>query len=259
MRRLKITIIVSFLLFLGCNRLPKGYIKYQTFDEYKLKGVRYGNAEIKEPFVGVKVEKDSISVLICESFKKQILLKYINYGDYWFNLKKIQEPYYPELKLDTTPHYTERFIYNDTIMEYGYDLKQGTKKIGEELDFKTKKNIISLVSSDGFPVDKSDKFYQLKRILINYKVDFKSYEPSIYQKRYYDILLKTLVKDTLFIYDGVTTKSWKSGSLRDVLKLNSLGEFNPVRGVSILNDVLNKQDPTYKKGSPLRLDSIKGF
>jgi hypothetical protein len=67
------------------------------------------------------------------------------------------------------------------------------------------------------------------------------------------------VKDTLYIYDSIGSKSWKSGTLIDVRKLNSLGEFNPDRGVSILNDVLNKNDPTYKKGSGIRLDSIKGI
>ena len=257
MKRLQITIIVSFFLFSGCNRLPAGYIKYQTFDEYALKGVRYGNQEIKEPFVGVKVERDIISVLICDKYNSRILFKYLKHGDFWFNLKKFQQEYDPNCHCDTTPHYTERYIYNDTIMEYEYYLVHGTKKIGEHLIFNTKKNINYLSSSEGFPVNKDDKFLQFKRILIDYKNNFKPYKPSVSQKHNYSLYLKVTVKDTLFIYYSIGTKSWKSGSLIDVRKLNSLGDFDPDKGISILNDVLNKSDPTYKKGGRVRLDSIK--
>ena len=38
-----------------------GYVKYQTFDEYKLMGI--GHSDIRDPYVLVKKEADTIFVI----------------------------------------------------------------------------------------------------------------------------------------------------------------------------------------------------
>jgi len=246
MRKLNITIIVAILLFANCKRLPKGYIKYQTFDEFSLKGINFKDSIIKEPFVGVKEENKVISVIICERFKKRILLKYYEKGDYWYNLRKEQLPYFPGVKNDTTPHYIERFLYNDTIMEYSYYLKNGKTKFLEELNFETRKNIIELSDSAGFQVYEKDRFQQLKRFIVNYTLNYTPYEPE-FQKRCYQYYCKYRNKDTLFISDIVGNKISKPGSYQDIRKLNSLGEFDPNKGKSILDDVLQINKFSKKK------------
>jgi len=240
MRKMKIIIIFSIVLFAGCNRIPEGYVKYQSFDEFTLKG--YGTGQLKEPYVAVKNGKDTISVLICEKLKKQILIEYINYGDYWYKLKKEQLKYDPKCECDTTPHYIESFIYNDTIMEYSYYLKDSIEKSNELLKFSTTKNEIWLILNTDFHLYTSDKFHQLKLLLINYKTNFKNYEPSLYQKQYYHNYSKLLKNDTLFVRENVGNKTTKFGSLVDVRKLNSLGLFDQDKGVSLLNEVLQRKE-----------------
>ena len=239
MKKVKIIIIFSICLLTSCTQIPEGYMKYQSFDEFALKG--YGAGQLKEPYVAVKNGKDTISVLICEKLKKEILIEYINYGDYWYNFKKEQKEYDPKCECDTTPHFTESFIYNDTIMEYSYYLKSSIEKLNELLKFSTTKNEIWLLSKTGFHVSKNDKFHQLKLLLVNYKTNFKNYEPSLYQKQYYHSYSKLLKNDTLFVRENVGNKTNKFGSLVDVRKLNSLGLFDPDKGASLLNEVLQKK------------------
>ncbi|MDR3652964.1 MAG: hypothetical protein P4L34_08345 [Paludibacter sp.] len=239
MYKVKITIIFSICLFTCCTQIPQGYVKYQSFDIFALKG--YGTGQLKEPYVAVKNGKDTISVLIYEKLKKKILIEYINYGDYWYNFRKEQLKYDPKCECDTAPHYIESFIYNDTIMEYSYYLKDGIEKSNELLKFSTIKNEIWLLSSTGFHVSTSDKFHQLKLLLVDYKTNFKNYEPSLYQKQYYHSYSKLLKNDTLYVRENVGNKTNKFGNLVDVRKLNSLGMFDPDKGASLLNEVLQKK------------------
>lgn len=238
-----ITLLV--LLLFGCTRIPKGYIKYQTFDEYSLTGISTNDSLIKEPFVAVKTNSKMISVLICESYSKKKVVEYIKHGDYWYNLKKIQEKYHSDCACDTTPYYIEKFIYNDTIMKYGYYLENGKRKYNENLVFSTKNEIISLSDSDAFKIDENRKFYQLKQKLVNYKSNFEHYSNSPkYQKRYYHYYRKELRADTLFTYEIIENPFYKIGDIIDARKLNSLGEFDQNDGVSVLSDILQQRAKT---------------
>ena len=238
MRKVKVTIIFLICLLTCCTQIPEGYVKYQSFDEFALKG--YGAGQLKEPYVAVKNGKDTIFVLIYERLHKETLIKYVNHGDYWYNLKREQKKYDPKCECDTTPHFTESFIYNDTIMEYSYYLKGGIEKLNELLKFSTTKNEIWLLSKTGFHAYTNDKFHQLKLFLVNYKTNFENYEPSLYQKQYYHNYSKLLKNDTLFVRENIGNKTNKFGDLVVVRKLNSLGLFDPDKGASLLNEVLQK-------------------
>ena len=49
-------IIFGICFFSSCNRIPKGYKSYQTFDEYLMKGVNDTN--YADPHVAIKAVKD---------------------------------------------------------------------------------------------------------------------------------------------------------------------------------------------------------
>ena len=245
MKKYETIIIVLVLIFFGCTKIPESYIKYQTFDEYSLSGVSTNDSLIKEPFVAVKTDSESISVLICKSYTKKKVIEYFNHRDYWYNINKVQEEYSSECNCDTTPYYIEKFIYNDTIMKYGYYLKNGKRKFNESLEFSTKNEIISLSDSDAFKLDEKKKFYQLKHKLVNYKSNFEHYFPSPkYQKRFYNYYRKELKGDTLFTYEIIGSPLYKIGDIIDARKLNSLGEFDQNGGMSVLSDILQQREKT---------------
>jgi hypothetical protein len=215
---MKKIILALCVVFISCDRIPEGYSKFQTFDEYCLKGV-VGN-KVVSPFVSIKKTKDTISIFVNNRF-----IQYINLGDYWYNLTKKQESYSPECKCDTTPYYIEKFIYNDTIMQYEYFLKRGRMR-AETLKFITRNNIIILSDSAGFIANKGNKFKQLKKYAINFRFSFEvCYKSDSYQRKFYSYYRKIQKGDSLLLYENIGNKLFKFGSLVSAKKLNSLGEF----------------------------------
>jgi len=268
MKKLKIIVSCSLILFTSCNQIPEGYKKYQTFDEYSLKGVNY-SGKIIEPYVIVKMGKDTILVKIRNKFKFKLenyfnmdfslknhkyihsgeygengeLIMYIKKGIYWYNIKReqVDPKLYFTTKCDTVPYYTEKFIYNDTIMTYSYYMELN-KKYSQSLQFETKNNIFWLSLNINFNVDEKNKFIQLKNQFVNYKTKFPFRNNSIRQEQYSHFYNKYNIKDSLFIYEFDEKKTYKLGCLNDARKLNSLGEFDPRLGVSILSELLQKEE-----------------
>jgi len=217
-------IIFGICFFSSCNRIPKGYKSYQTFDEYLMKGVNDTN--YADPHVAIKAVKDTISVIIIgDKESNNTPTKYIHFGNYWYSKLKVQ-PNYPEnCGCDTTSKIRERFFFNDTIMEYSYHFKHG-KKSSEELIFQTKKNVLILSDSCNIVLGNGILYQELKRLIVNYKERYEIYRNTTkYQKRYYHLYRKQIHNDTLYLYENIGNMLYKYGDITGKDKLSSLDEF----------------------------------
>ncbi len=244
MIKLSYTIITVFLV--SCtSQIPEGYTPYKTFDEYKLIGINSNNGELGNPYVAVKKTKNTVIVKICNRNEKDDrFIIYINNGKYWYNEKREQtDPkLYDTTLWDTVPHYTEKYIFNDTIMEYSYYLERNRKnKYSETLEFITKKNSIEFSSSLILGEKSIDKFEQLKNTIVNYKNSTPYYISNIHQNKYYNFYNKRLEGDTLFIYEKSDHSIYKLGCLYKAIILNSLGEFDKEHGTSITSGIKEKE------------------
>jgi hypothetical protein len=198
------------------------YVKYQTFDEYKMEGIK--DEKIKRPYVLVKKEFDTISVI--KSNDKEKTIKYINRGNYWHTVLQIKEKWF---FLETI---CEKFIYNDTVIEYKYQYKHPIDYFSDSLKrcnqrsncgiyVHTKNNCLDLVIQNSDITNYDAPFKEIKEFVINYKEIFPLYS-SKYQPRYYSIFEKHIEQNILSIYelDGDNKKFVASK------KMNSLGEFD---------------------------------
>lgn len=238
-------IIYSLIFILyGCSLVPKGYTKYQTFDEYTLQGVTV-KGKLKTPFVAIKFTHDTIFMLVYENQKQTQKLEYLNNISYWYSIKKEQiDPKLAEnCKCDTTPRYIEKFIYNDTILEYSYYLERTNSKFSESLTVFTRNNNIH-ISPVRFNIQEKSKFAQLKEIVNNYKIKYPYSKPGYVQKSYYEIEYRFYKGDTVFVYENDGNPKYKIGYLRAVYVLNSLGEFGSKHNKNILYKV--KKRDLYK-------------
>ena len=203
------------------------YVKYQTFDEYKMEGVGY-DKKIKRPYVFVKKEVDTISVI--KSNDRDKVIKYVNRGDYWHTIFQIAE------KLSYIETICEKFIYNDTVIEYKYKYshqygylcagiidssKRSNQRYHCDIFVHTKKDclILSIQSNDIKNYDAP--FSEIKEFVINHNEIFPLYSPD-YQLRWYSIYKKQVKDNILSIYEvDSTNKEFVSSK-----KMNSLGEFD---------------------------------
>jgi len=216
--------IILLLLSISCQmENNKEYTKYQTFDEYKLMGV--GNTNIKEPYVLIKKELDTIFVI--KSNDREKVVTYINKRDYWYSKTIIEVEAPPDngelYKLDMTPTVCEKFIYNDIIVEYNYLLDDKLKRFGSDIYVHTKKDCIKLAIQDSDITNYDDPFNEIKAFVVNYKKIFPAYPyPAIYEPRYYTMLEKHVEGNVLTIYEIEEEKKRFVASK----KMNSLGEFD---------------------------------
>lgn len=199
-----------------------GYVKYQTFDEYKLMGI--GHSDIRDPYVLVKKEADTIFVIKSNDSEKTI--KYVNKGDYWHTILQIEEelPFFERI--------CEKFIYNDTIIEYEYlyihktgyltdSLKRSNQRRNSGIYIHTKKDclILSIAKDDIKNYD--DPFNEIKELVINYKEIFPYYSPGS-QTRWHTKYEKHIEWNTLSIYEiNGENKEYVASK-----QMNNLGEFD---------------------------------
>jgi len=218
-------VCLSVMLFVLSFQIKgqNGYIQYQTFDEYKMEGV--GKEKIKRPYVLVKKELDTIFVIKSNDTGKTI--KYVNRGDYWYTKLQIEErlPY-----LETI---CEKFIYNDTIIEYNYrychqynhlidSSKRSNQRISSSIFVHTKKGCIILSIQDNDITNYDDTFNKIKEFVINYKEIFPRNISTIYQPRFHYIFEKQIKENILSIYEiNGEDKEFVASK-----KMNSLGEFD---------------------------------
>jgi len=236
MKTRAITIITLMLMLYGCLSIPDGYTKYQTFDEYTLSGIKQ-NGTLKSPFVAIKRTSDSISVLVYDQSKVVERHLYQKKNSYWFSIKREQiDPKIAETcKCDTTPRYIEKFIYNDTILEYTYSVNGEDNKSLDLLSVYTKNNNI-YISPEKFNISENRKFDQFKDVVKNYNVKYPYFKPGTIQKSFYETKYKFFKGDTLFIYEKNGNPNYKIGCLRSAAILNSLGEYGGI-GKNILYNI----------------------
>ena len=204
----------------------KGYVKYQTFDEYRLEGV--GNSNIRKPYVLVKKELDTISVI--KSNDRGNIIKYINMGEFWF----YQEPeensqqggilYKMALTKGIVKDTYKKFIANDTIFIFAYfpTLSQQITSHGNGIIIKTKEEN-TVICNYKIIFDNNDNLYKnIRNIVSNYK-DILPYaeKGKIFPNGYYKTSIKVFKDTFLHLYDSKDTNE-----PTNVYKLNSLGEFD---------------------------------
>lgn len=222
------------LINISCKRdvlTPNGFTKYQTFNEYALIGVSNNTEPSKSPYVFVRENIDTISVIISDQMNN--VINYVNKGDYWYNIKKEQLEYTPDCKCDTTPQYFTTYIYRDTLFIYNYFMDNNKKRLNN-LTIETKKNILRFNLREDVKISTQDEFNVSRDIAKSYLENFPYYAKG-HQPCYYQSFTKVLKGDTLYLYE--TNDISQSPYLKDIRLLNSLGEFDPHKGISIINKV----------------------
>lgn len=230
-------------MFLNINFiLDKGNPKkrFKTFNEYELKGIPFDNQET-DLYVLVDEQEDTVKVQISNNLSGPVV--YINKQDYWFSLSTI--------RTDVTFNvwsieYNEKYIFNDTVLNYNYIIHKDLSGIYFGSDYilvetKYKKlylwydNEITDVIRE--KEDESYRFKTIKRLVNDYEDIFirRKYPYFIYPIRYYYSYNKVLKNDTLFLYDEGGRK--KTNCIYDVRLLNSLGEYDPEKGRSIIGSI----------------------
>jgi len=226
----------------SCNphksQLSDGYVLYQTFDEYSMKGVNSNGEKLQKPYVAIIKNDSAITVRICYSNgkEKDKYIYYQNKGGYWYSIIKDQvDPklYFTTL-CDTVPFYTERYFYNDTIMEYSYYLRNGHKKSLEQLVLKTRNSMIEFNLSANFRIRQNKKFADLKQEIIDYKEKYPYDDRELaHRDKNYIFYNKVLQGDSIFLYENDGKMNYKLGCLKDIRICNSLGEFDPTKSENI--------------------------
>lgn len=208
--------------------MPSGYSKYETFDEYSLKGLNK-NSFLQKPYVAVKDMGDSISVIVFPEHDDTQHFTYYNKGSHWYSLDitQISPSLYETCNCDTTPSYKEKYIYNDSIIEYSYYKDGLGVRTFESVHLITKSQKV-IFSADSFCINQDDKFNDLRRMCSNYIYDFPLESEKSYQEQYSYIFNRVIKGDTLFEYlykEEEKDKVIKLGDLYKVSIMSRLGLF----------------------------------
>ncbi|NDV67888.1 hypothetical protein [Dysgonomonas sp. 25] len=240
MKRLLILILILYGILNYNKNIPNtDYVKYKTFDEYSMQGVE-GNISEGDYFVSIKEIEDSIIVIssLANEFGQDRYV-YIDKGNYWYSQNVTRVPYIENCACDTTiTSYHHKYIYNDTIISYNYALVNKTKQaLNVSLQIKTRYTIISIDLSNRFDQDSEDLFLYFKHIAKEYNILYQNRRSDdYYEANHYTYYNKRMNGDTLFVYEkDLQHSEYQLGCLYDVRILNSLGEFDPYKGESIMS------------------------
>lgn len=219
----------------------KLYRRFQTFNEYRMKGV--GTA-MKKPYVLVRNVGDSIihvrisndiDSIICYKKKKDYWFNYISY-DLWKKYDSVSKNGESVWGEGPAQEFF-RFITPDAIIEYSIAYFEGD---GIATIYKwTRKDLIAFFV-DGFIDDMPRKTIPELYREIKGKVDSisnGSYKNAInpYPKRQFSIFRKTTKKNNI-IYRTTDGIMW-------VFKLNSLEEYSKIPGAYKGTDSFELTDP----------------
>lgn len=187
------------------------FVRYQTFDEYKMEGIT--NKRIRRPCVFIKWESDTIFVI--KSNDKDNVIKYINCGSYWHAVIQIKEPC---SCMGMDKRICEKFIYNDTVVEYEYILKPNNKRSAQTIAVNTKDKCLFLSLKSNEIDNKIAPFDEIMEIINKYKNNSYSYPPMCPP----EIFEKQIEKNIFSVY------LIKEGERKLIKsrKINHLGEFN---------------------------------
>lgn len=232
------TFIYLFILslFLFSFTVSDGYKKYQTFDEYQLKGVFFDSKSIREPYVLVKEDEDSVWVRISNHLDKEPV-KYVDKGRYWYYLMKWEdqaELYRARICLCDTDRVNvkEKFVFNDTIITCETSFYKTAKEKNHcSLTIDTKTKRLTLYIPENLE-DYPDKFERIKYYINSYeKLNFYYYgfdDYSLPSRKIYYVFNKEIVNDSICYYKPSENKEYKLGCLYSVYQFNGvLGEFDP--------------------------------
>lgn len=199
--------------------IPNGYVKFQTFDEYTLKGVSSSTEKIKSPFVYIRQVEDTISVIESKENKEY---QYTRNKDYWYCFYKKEHETELNYKCDSTPLYIEKFIFNDTILTLTY-YKEGENIFNERLTIATKDKLVHISFNISNKTD--SLFNEIKELADTYLTVIPYYKRGLeYQSSYYIPYTKKIKKNYLYLYRNDDKDSIQC--LYDIFSLNSLGEFD---------------------------------
>jgi hypothetical protein len=210
---------ISLLLLISCDSfLSKEYKRYQTFDEYRLKGISFNDHSIHYACVFIKERKDSI--IVVPSIDKSRKITYLRCGDYWYCFEHQHVEAEPNIKSEAYDRYFYKYIFNDTLMVCSYDIIDG-KQSTIEIDVETKYSNINIYTNETFSL----VFNKLKYIARNYKSIYSQYwfEPNFHNNSYYIAYNKEIKGNKIYYY-----LQSPSGKKRDpeIYDLGDLGEFS---------------------------------
>lgn len=219
----------------------KNVERFKTFDEYKLQAIPFTGSQERNVYVLIKERKDSIIVRLYNDLEKTIT--YINRGNYWYSKDSTI--------LDVSENvwaieHNKKYIYNDTILNYNYLLHYygDSAVLGDShIMIETKHSSLLLFNDHSISRkineidDESTQFMMLWRIVNDYENIYirMKYPIVIYPTRSYDYYNKVIRNDSLYKYG--TDKLKNNICLMDVRILNTLGEFDPEKGISIIHKI----------------------
>ena len=171
------------------------------------------NKRIKRPCVFIKRESDTIFVI--KSNDKDNVIKYINRGSYWHAVIQIKEPC---SCMGMDKRICEKFIYNDTVVEYEYILKVNNERHALRIAVNTKDKCVILHLKSNEMEEKFATFDEIMEIINKYKNNSYSYPPlcppEIFEKH---------IENNIF---SVYLINEEDKNFIKSKKLNHLGEFD---------------------------------
>lgn len=227
MKYLNLLLMIS-LINISCREdtsIPNGYVKYQTFNEYILKGVPGNSDNLKSPYVLVKEDIDTIFVI--RSSCEDKVLESVNMRDFWYSMQTFEE--FDE-HIDI---YSEIFISNGTILTCNYNRE---RKDGKEYNIiiENEKEKIVIWHMKMAYSNKKELYAKLLWLASRYKDEIPLFSrdeflkaPDRYPTCYYNSYIKIFKGDKLYVFDN---RGANGGvCLSDVFQLNSLREFDRSR------------------------------
>ncbi len=232
---MKIIFLCFILLFIlniaSCQIISDDYQKFQTFNEYELRGE--GETNIEYPCAFVKVNKDTISVI--KSNRRNLIMKYINKGEYWYYQTEKKEELYGR-----DSH--KIFILKDTLFIYCYMPMPGaiSGTTGELVVIETKYRK-TLIYNNKIVFNSEDELYKkIRKIASNYTDTMPYYDRNKFLSngfpdKFYQTFTKVLKGNILYLYDNQSGNNL--GCINGAYKLNSLGEFDLENAKNIMAEV----------------------
>jgi hypothetical protein len=219
---------------ISCTYPSKGFTKYQSFDEYNLKEI-IGKQDLRSAYVYVKMTKDTIEII--KSNDQSNIIRYVNKGEYWYSKMKKQLKKSSIYKSSTIPRYFEKYISDGVIITYSY-LVYNNNILDQTLYVDTSNSRAMIVLGDDKVYNETDSFEKFKIIANNYRqtIPYRTEHSGENQTCYYRYYNKVWEDNCLFLYEKTDHDVYKLGCLTDIIKLNSLGEFDLEKGVSIIKD-----------------------
>lgn len=229
-----IFLLCFMALFYSCE--PHEYKMYATFDEMSMCGVGKPTDSL---YVSVKQDDNVISVI--RSDDKDNTIEYVLIDGIWYNyqafdLHKMSPDYRFFQSEKGFPRSYDRYLFNDTIIEYEKIFGKNGRINSRQISLKTKKDYYLIYLNCKYDtINEFNKLNSLLRIIKTFKnrPNLNKVNRWVGEGEEYGYLtFKKLIKGDSIFYVSETQKniivmSWK---------LNSLGEYGLKPGLDIAWD-----------------------